>query len=72
MSALLSEFFTVQVQAGSENLSTLRNSEVFTIGGIVKYCIYGASTGTGSSGHVSEVAAIGRCLLREVPLYFGN
>ena len=38
---------------------------------LVKYCINSASIGsieTVSNGHVSEVAAIGRCPSREVPL----
>ena len=35
---------------------------------ILKCCINGASTGTASSSHISEVAGI-RCVCREVPLY---
>ena len=40
MSALLSEFFIVQVQAGPKNLSALRNSEMFTIGGILRFMAF--------------------------------
>ena len=32
----------------------------------------GASIGTASSGCTSKVAAIGRCLLRDVPLYMNQ
>ena len=69
MSALSSEFCTVQVLEGLKNLSALRNSIVSAFGSILKYCINGTSIGTASSGHVSEGTAIGRCSLREVPLY---
>ena len=34
------------------------NSEVSAFGSILKYCINGTSTGTASSGCISEVAAI--------------
>ena len=34
------------------------NSEVSAFGSILKYCINGTSTGTVSSGCISEVAAI--------------
>ena len=54
---------------GMEKLSTLPNSKVSEFGSIFKYCINNASVGTASNGHVSEVATIGRCMLREVPLW---
>ena len=49
----------VQVLEGPKKLSTLRNSKGSAFGSILEYCINGASTGTASSGRISEVAAIG-------------
>ena len=62
----------VQVLEVPKNLSALRNGEVSTFGDILKYFINNASIGTMSSGRVSEVAAIGRCLLRQVPLIMAH
>jgi len=56
---LSSEFCTVQVLEGLKKLSALRNVEVCDFGSILKYCINSASIGTASSGHTSEVVAIG-------------
>ena len=67
--ARVSEFSTVQVLQWPKNLFALCNSEVSTFGSILKYCFNSALIGTVPSGHVSKVAAIGRCPLREVPLY---
>ena len=49
---------------GQKNLSTIRSSDVSIFGRILNYCINRASIGTMSSGRVSEVAAIGRCLVK--------
>ena len=48
---------------GSKKLLALWNSEVFA------FKSNGVSIGTTSSGRISEVAGIGRCLLRAIPLY---
>ena len=67
-SSLSSEFCTVQVLEVPNKLFTLQNSKVPTLGSILKYCINGASIGTVSSGLISKVTAIGRCLLRDALL----
>ena len=54
-----SEFCTVRVLEGPNNLSTLWNSGVSAFGSILKHCISSASIRTASSGHVSKVAATG-------------
>ena len=54
------KFCIIQVLAGLRTLSALQNSEVSAFRSILKYCINSASVGTTSSGHISEVAAIGR------------
>ena len=54
---------------GTKKMSTLWNSEVSAFGCILKYCITNTSIGTTSSGYVS-CDAIGKCPLREIPLYF--
>ena len=49
---------TNQVLEGPKKLSAFWNSEVSGFGSILEYCINSASTGTASSGRISEVAAI--------------
>ena len=56
MSALSSEFCTVQVLERPKNLSTLTNSKMSAFGSILKHCI----------NSVLIETAIGRCLLKEV------
>ena len=69
-STLSSEICTVQVLEGPKNLSALQNSELPAFGSIFLNIVFnGTSIGTVSNGRISKVAAIGRCLLREVPLY---
>ena len=55
-----------------KNLPALWNGKVSAFGSILKYCINSVSIGTASSGRVSEVAAIGRCPLRQVPLIMAH
>ena len=63
------EICIVQVVVEPKNLSALRKCEVSAFGSILKKCIGSSSIGTASSDCVSEVSAIERCPLREVPLY---
>ena len=60
-SAILSEFCTVQVLEGLKNLFVLQNSEMSAFGSIVLMALQ-------SSGRISEVIVIGKCLLREAVL----
>ena len=54
---------------GTNFVSAIRNREVSAIGRVLKYYINSLSIGTASSVHYLEVSTIGRCPLREVPLY---
>ena len=63
------EICIVQVVVEPKNLSALWKCEVSAFGSILKKCIGSSSIGTASSDCVSEVSAIERCPLREVPLY---
>ena len=51
-------------------LKNLPNSKASAFESI-NYCVNSASMWTMSSGYVSEVAAIGKCPLREVRLFYG-
>ena len=54
---------------GTNFVSAIQNTEMSTIGRVLKYYInYSPSIGTASSVHFLEVSAIGRCPLRKVPL----
>ena len=55
---------------GTNFVSSILNREVPANGRVLKYYINSPSIGTASSVHYLEVSPIGRCPLREVPLYF--
>ena len=67
-SALQSEFVQSRYCWDWENPSTLCNSKMSSFVRFLKYCINSASIGSQLSLHVSKVATIWKCLLREVPL----
>ena len=54
---------------GTNFVSAIRNREVSAIGRVLKYYINSPSVRTASSVHSMEVSTIGKCPLREVPLY---
>ena len=57
---------------GTNFVSTIWNMEVSTFGKVLKYYINSPAIGTTSSVRYLEVSTIGRCPLREVPLYFSE
>ena len=54
---------------GMNFASTIRNREVSASAKVLKYYVNSPSLGTALSVRYWEVSAIGRCPLREVPLY---
>ena len=50
-------------------MSAIRNREMPAFGRVLKYYINSPSVGTASNVRYLEESAIGRCPLREVPLY---
>ena len=65
-SAILSEFCTVQVLEGLKNLFILQNSEMSAFGSIVLMALQLGQCQV--VAFISEVIAIGKCLLREAVL----